>query len=152
MQTSYYLRHNPVMVMGAIDGALQEHGRADIGRIAALLPMIMDEKIETLLLENRIQYSFQQLVQTNNMFLSNYNERYISLLRPFYHALSIMLDAGQITICEKEVMLSESATSDVYKEMESVKMHKVRRTAKLLFHLAERETIKELYQLLKVEV
>lgn len=152
MNTTYYLRNNPVVVIGVIEAALSENASTSIGRIAVLLPMILDEKIAALLEEGRVQYTFRQLVQTNNLFLSNYNERYLSLLPPLYHAISIMLDAGVITLCEENIQLSRASRLTLTDESNSRKIHEVKAVTHKIFNLSDREQERDLYQLLKVEI
>lgn len=150
MKTSYYLRNNPVIVMGIIETALQDRGSADIGRMAALLPLLLDEKMVGTLLNSRLQYSFRQLVQQNNMYLANYNDRYLSLLHPLYHALIIMMDADVVKLNGSHIEASTREFIGLSTASDSDRMRRVSMATKRLFQLAERETNKELYQLLKV--
>lgn len=150
MKTSYYLRNNPVLVMGVIETALQDSGSADIGRVAALLPLLLDEKMVDTLLDSRLQYSFRQLVQQNNMYLANYNDRYLSLLHPLYHALTIMMDADVVRVNGSRIEVSAREYIGLATASDSDRMKRVSKATTRLFQLAERETNKELYQLLKV--
>lgn len=150
MNNLYYLRNNPVIVMGVIETALQRYGRANVGRIAALLPLLFDERMVEILLDGNIQYSFRQLIQLNNMYLANYNDRYLSLLVPFYRALSIMMDAGSVKLNGGEIEQSSKQTLSIASSSDSMRMKRVADATGRLLCIAEKETNKELYQLLKV--
>lgn len=140
------------MVMGVIETALQRDGHADVGRVAALLPILFDEKMVDLLLNSSLQYTFRQLVQQNNMYLANYNDRYLSLLNPFYHALSIMLDANAVKLNGAVIEPSAKTCIGIVASGKSSRMQRVSNAANRLLQLAERESNKELYQLLKVSL
>lgn len=150
MNKSYYLRNNPVLVIGVIETALQRDGHADVGRIAALLPILFDEKMVDLLLDSSVQYTFRQLVLQNNMYLANYNDRYLSLLYPFYQALSIMMDADTVKINGTDIEPSTDNAFELVSARIGDRMQRVCEATNRLFCLAEKETNKELYQLLKV--
>lgn len=152
MNTSYYLRNNPAIVMGVVETALQDDGHTDIGRLAVLLPLIMDEKIVDLLIKRNVEYSFRQLVQSNNMFLANYNDRYLSLLQPLYHAVSIMLDAGQIVLKDKAIERTESSPMQMPENAGSQRLIKAGIATRRLLRMSQKESTRELYKLLKVEV
>lgn len=136
--------------MGVIETALQRDGRADMGRIAAFLPLLFDERMVEILLDGRIQYNFRQLVQLNNLYLANYNDRYLSLLMPFYRALSILLDAGAVKLNGSEIELYSNQLFSISKSGNSERMNRVVDATGRLLSIAEKETNKELYQLLKV--
>lgn len=136
--------------MGIIETALQKDGRVDVGRIAALLPLLFDERMVEVLLDGKIQYNFRQLVQLNNLYLANYNDRYLSLLMPFYRALSILLDAGVVKLNGSEIELSSNQLFSISKSGNSERMNRVVDATGRLLSIAEKETNKELYQLLKV--
>jgi hypothetical protein len=136
--------------MGVIETALQKDGRVDVGRIAALLPLLFDERMVEVLLDGKIQYNFRQLVQLNNLYLANYNDRYLSLLMPFYRALSILLDAGAVKLNGSEIELSSNQLFSIAKSGNSKRMNRVADATGRLLSIAEKETNKELYQLLKV--
>lgn len=152
MNNLYYLRNNPVMVMGVVETALQQDGHADVGRIAALLPILLDERMVEMILDNNIQYTFRQLVQQNNMYLANYNDRYISLLKPFYRALSIMMDAEVVELNGACLELSTKKSLQIVNASKSGRMKRVADATCRLFGLVEKETNKELYELLKVSL
>lgn len=136
--------------MGVIETALQKDGRVDVSRIAALLPLLFDERMVEVLLDGKIQYNFRQLVQLNNLYLANYNDRYLSLLMPFYRALSILLDAGAVKLNGSEIELSSNQLFNISKSGNSERMNRVVDATGRLLSIAEKETNKELYQLLKV--
>lgn len=138
------------MVMGVIETALRCDGHADVGRVAVLLPILFDEKMVDLLLDGSLHYTFRQLVQQNNMYLANYNDRYLSLLNPFYHALSIMMDADAVKLNGAVIELSSKTDFGIVASGKSNRMQRVSDAAERLLQLAERESNKELYQLLKV--
>jgi hypothetical protein len=150
MNNLYYLRNNPVIMMGVIESALQRDGRANVGRIAALLPLLFDERIVEILLNGRNQYNFRQLVLLNNLYLANYNDRYLSLLMPFYRALSIMMDAGAITLSGGDIEPSFNQSFNIAVSSDSGRMKRVAEATGRLLSISEKETNKELYQLLKV--
>lgn len=150
MNNLYYLRNNPVIVMGVIKIVLQRDGHVDVGRIAALLPILFDERMVGKLLDGNVQYTFRQLVQQNNMYLANYNDRYLSLLNPFYRALSIMLDADTVKLNGSEIEPSVDKLFSLVNTSSSVRMKRVTDAASRLLLLVEKESNKELYQLLKI--
>lgn len=150
MKTSYYLRNNPLVVMGIIDAVLQSKGSADIGRIAVFLPMLLDDKVVGSLLDNSLQYSFRQLVQQNNMYLANYNDRYLSLLMPLYHALCIMMDADAIRMNGATIEPSANLCKVRIEASSSKRLQRINKAVEKLFAIAEKESNKELYQVLKV--
>lgn len=150
MNNLYYLRNNPVIVMGVIKIVLQRDGHVDIGRIAVLLPILFDERMVEKLLDGNVHYTFRQLVQQNNMYLANYNDRYLSLLNPFYRALSIMLDADTVKLNGSEIEPSVDKLFSLVNTNSSVRMKRVTDAASRLLLLAEKESNKELYQLLKI--
>lgn len=150
MSNLYYLRNNPVIVMGVIETALQQEGHVDVGRIAALLPILFDERMVELLLDGNVQYSFRQLVQLNNMYLANYNDRYLSLLRPLYRALSIMMDADAVKLNGCEIEPSSNQLYAIANSSNSGRMKRVADATGRLLCISEKETNRELYLLLNV--
>lgn len=152
MNTSYYLRNNPVMIMGIIESVLQDEGSTDVGRLAALLPLMMDDKIVDLLINQNMQYTFRQLVLSNNLFLANYNDRYLSLLKPLYHAVSIMLDVGDIELKGSTIITSESTHAPLFEGGQSQRLRKTGIATKRLLKMSQRETISELYHILNIEL
>lgn len=154
MNNLYYLRNNPVMVMGVVETAIERDGYAEVGRIAALLPILLDERMLEMLLDKNLQYTFRQLVQQNNMYLANYNDRYLSLLNPFYRALSIMMDADTVKLNGAFVEPSTEKSFHLVNMEESGngRMKRVIEATCRLLALTEKETNKELYELLKVSL
>lgn len=150
MKYSYYLRNNPVIVMGIIKTALQQVGQVDMGRITVLLPILLDERMVEKLLDSNRQYTFRQLVMQNNMYLANYNDRYLSLLTPFYRALSIMMDADAVKLNGADIEPSDHESFSFVNSCYSGRMEKVTAATCRLWILAEKESNKDLYQLLKV--
>lgn len=150
MNNLYYLRNNPVIVMGVIETALQREGHVDVGRIAALLPILFDERMVEILLNGNVQYSFRQLVQLNNIYLANYNDRYLSMLRPLYRALSIMMDADAVKLNGCEIEPSSNQLYAIANSGNSGRMKRVADATGRLLCIAEKETNKELYLLLNV--
>lgn len=150
MKSSYYLQNNPMVVMGVVCTVIKIKKKADIGRIAVMLPMLLDNKIVDALLDRRLQYSMRQLIQQNGINLANYNDRYISLLTPLYHALSIMLDADMIKLNGSMIEPSFNAGKCSVYAFDSCRIKRIVQATQELIELSEKESNKELYKLLKV--
>ena len=94
--SGYYLYNNPAITMGAIVAMLNSEREIELARITLFLPILLDDNIVAKI--NKTEYSFENIVALNRLYISNFNERYRDILPLFINALSILLDMDIIIL------------------------------------------------------
>ena len=78
-----------------------------LSKVALLMPILLDDNIIGKMTNQR-PTSFDSVITQNNVFLSNFNNRYIDLLPQVVNAISILLDLNLVSLYG-EYVISENA-------------------------------------------
>lgn len=97
-KSAYYLYNNVGITAGTIVALLNStEERIELAKITLFLPLLLDDNIVKKINE-KDEYSFENIVSLNALNISNFNERYRDMLPLLMDALSILLDMEIITL------------------------------------------------------
>ena len=96
-KSAYYLYNNVAITVGAIVAMLKSAQSIELARVALFLPLLLDDNIVRKINE-KDEYSFDNIVSLNVLNISNFNERYRDILPLLMDAISILLDMEIIVL------------------------------------------------------
>ena len=83
--------------------------RIPLSKVALLMPILLDDNI-TQKMTYQNYNSFDSVVTQNQVYLSNFNDRYIDLLSQVVNGISILLDLNLVSLYG-EFVIAENAAS-----------------------------------------
>ena len=95
---SQYIQKNVAFVVGALRTAVLVENNIELSRLALLMPLLMDDRIVSVVNDSALEHSFESLISTNRIPLANYNERYLSSLPYLYQAVAMLLDVEVVSM------------------------------------------------------
>lgn len=96
--SGYYIYNNVAITAFAIMSMLSVSPRIPLSKVALLMPILLDDNI-TQKMTYQNYNSFDSVVTQNQVYLSNFNDRYIDLLSQVVNGISILLDFFVWRVC-----------------------------------------------------
>lgn len=107
--SGYYIYNNVAITAFAIMSMLSVSPRIPLSKVALLMPILLDDNI-TQKMTYQNYNSFDSVVTQNQVYLSNFNDRYIDLLSQVVNGISILLDLNLVSLYG-EFVIAENAAS-----------------------------------------
>ena len=107
--SGYYIYNNVAITALAIMSMLSVSPRIPLSKVALLMPILLDDNI-TQKMTYQNYNSFDSVVTQNQVYLSNFNDRYIDLLSQVVNGISILLDLNLVSLYG-EFVIAENAAS-----------------------------------------
>lgn len=136
----------------AIMSLLHVSPRIPLSKVTLLMPIILDDGIS-----HKMSYqnykSFDAVITQNQVYLSNYNDRYIDLLPQVVNSLSLLLDLNLIRLQGEYVELIDAEFYKAYvKTCDSKRLYAINKiSAKLMVMIKDSDMAKE-YSKLNIEL
>ena len=95
--SGYYIYNNVAITAFAIMSMLNVSPRIPLSKVALLMPMLLDDNI-TQKMAYQNYNSFDSVVTQNQVYLSNFNDRYTDLLPQVVNGISVLLDLNLVSL------------------------------------------------------
>lgn len=95
--SGYYIYNNVAIAACAIMSLLNVSPKIPLSKVALLMPIILDDGISQKM-RNQNYQTFDAVVTQNQIYLSNFNDRYVDLLPQVVNSLSLLLDLNLIRL------------------------------------------------------
>lgn len=151
-KSAYYLYNNVAITAGAITAMLKSAECVDLAKITLFLPLLLDDNIVKKINE-RSEYSFDNIVSLNVLNISNFNERYRDMLPLLMDALSILLDMEVIVLRGVSIMNRKSdVCASMLDECDSVRLRSISTAAGKLMQVTQNMDLSKMYFRLNIEL
>ena len=150
-KSAYYLYNNVAITAGAIVAMLRSTERLDLAKIALFLPLLLDDNIVKKINE-KSEYSFDNIVSLNVLNMSNFNERYRDILPLLMDALSILLDMEVIVLRGAFVINKKSEVCTSMLECGSIRLQSISSAASKLMNVTQYMDLSKMYYRLNIEL
>ena len=107
--SGYYIYNNVAITAFAIMSMLSVSPRIPLSKVALLMPILLDDNI-TQKMTYQNYNCFDSVVTQNQVYLSNFNDRYTDLLPQVVNGISILLDLNLVSLYG-EFVIAENAAS-----------------------------------------
>ena len=150
-KSAYYLYNNVAITAGAIVAMLKSTERLDLAKIALFLPLLLDDNIVKKINE-KSEYSFDNIVSLNVLNMSNFNERYRDILPLLMDALSILLVMEVIVLRGAFVINKKSEVCTSMLECGSIRLQSISSAASKLMNVTQYMDLSKMYYRLNIEL
>ena len=150
--SSYYVYNNVAITALAIMSMLSVSPRIPLSKVALLMPILLDDNI-TQKMTYQNYNSFDSVVTQNQVYLSNFNDRYIDLLSQVVNGISILLDLNLVSLYG-EFVIAENAASyeSILSKCDSKRFVCIQTAASKLLKLVKDADIANDYHKLNIEL
>lgn len=151
--SGYYIYNNVAITAFAIMSMLSVSPKIPLSKVALLMPMLLDDNItQKMMCQN---YSnFDSVVTQNQVYLSNFNDRYTDLLPQVVNGISILLDLNLVSLYGEFITFIDH--SDNYESMmskcDSKRFVRIQIAASKLLKLVRDSDIANDYNKLNIEL
>lgn len=149
--SGYYIYNNVAITAFAIMSMLSVSPRIPLSKVALLMPILLDDNI-TQKMTYQNYNSFDSVVTQNQVYLSNFNDRYIDLLSQVVNGISILLDLNLVSLYG-EFVIAENAASyeSILSKCDSKRFVCIQTAASKLLKLVKDADIVNDYHKLNIE-
>jgi hypothetical protein len=150
--SGYYIYNNVAITAFAIMSMLSVSPRIPLSKVALLMPILLDDNI-TQKMTYQNYNSFDSVVTQNQVYLSNFNDRYIDLLSQVVNGISILLDLNLVSLYG-EFVIAENAVSyeSILSKCDSKRFVCIQTAASKLLKLVKDADIVNDYHKLNIEL
>lgn len=150
--SGYYIYNNVAITAFAIMSMLSVSPRIPLSKVALLMPILLDDNI-TQKMTYQNYNSFDSVVTQNQVYLSNFNDRYIDLLSHVVNGISILLDLNLVSLFG-EFVIAENAASyeSILSKCDSKRFVCIQTAASKLLKLVKDADIANDYHKLNIEL
>ena len=150
--SGYYIYNNVAITALAIMSMLSVSPRIPLSKVALLMPILLDDNI-TQKMTYQNYNSFDSVVTQNQVYLSNFNDRYIDLLSQVVNGISILLDLNLVSLYG-EFVIAENAASyeSILSKCDSKRFVCIQTAASKLLKLVKDADIANDYHKLNIEL
>ena len=150
--SGYYIYNNVAITAFAIMSMLSVSPKIPLSKVALLMPILLDDNI-TQKMTYQNYNSFDSVVTQNQVYLSNFNDRYIDLLSQVVNGISILLDLNLVSLYG-ELVIAENAASyeSILSKCDSKRFVCIQTAASKLLKLVKDADIANDYHKLNIEL
>lgn len=150
-KSAYYLYNNVAITAGAIVAMLKSTERVNLAKIALFLPLLLDDNIVKKINEKN-EYSFDNIVFLNILNMSNFNERYRDILPLLMNALSVLLDMEVIVLRGVFIINIKSEVCASMLECDSLRLRSISSAASKLMKVTQNIDLSRMYYKLNINL
>ena len=151
-KSAYYLYNNVAITAGAIVAMLKSTQSIELAIVALFLPLLLDDNIVRKINE-KDEYSFDNIISLNVLNISNFNERYRDILPLLMDAISILLDMEIIVLRGVFIVNRKfGVCSSVIDECDSMRLQAIAIAADQLMKVTQNIDLSNMYFRLNVEL
>lgn len=150
--SGYYIYNNVAITAFAIMSMLSVSPRIPLSKVALLMPILLDDNI-TQKMTYQNYNSFDSVVTQNQVYLSNFNDRYIDLLSQVVNGISILLDLNLVSLFGEFVIVENAASYEsILSKCDSKRFVCIQTAASKLLKLVKDADIANDYHKLNIEL
>lgn len=150
--SGYYIYNNVAIIAFAIISMLSVSPRIPLSKVALLMPMLLDDNI-TKKMANQNYTSFDSVVTLNQIYLSNFNDRYTDLLPQVVNGISILLDLNLVSLFGEFITIENAENYEaMLSKCDSKRFFSIQTTASKLLKLVKDADIANDYHKLNIEL
>ena len=150
--SGYYIYNNVAITAFAIMSMLSVSPRIPLSKVALLMPILLDDNI-TQKMTYQNYNSFDSVVTQNQVYLSNFNDRYIDLLSQVVNGISILLDLNLVSLFGEFVIVENAASYEsILSKCDSKRFVCIQTAAAKLLKLVKDADIANDYHKLNIEL
>lgn len=150
--SGYYIYNNVAITAFAIMTMLSVSPRIPLSKVALLMPMLLDDNI-TQKMTYQNYTSFDSVVTQNQIYLSNFNDRYTDLLPQVVNGISILLDLNLVSLYGEFVSIKNTESYEsMLSKCDSKRFLSIQTAASKLLKLVRDTDIANDYQKLNIEL
>lgn len=150
--SGYYIYNNVAITAFAIMSMLSVSPRIPLSKVALLMPMLLDDNI-TKKMANQNYTSFDSVVTLNQIYLSNFNDRYTDLLPQVVNGISILLDLNLVSLFGEFITIENAESYEsMLSKCDSKRFVCIQTAAAKLLKLVKDADIANDYQKLNIEL
>lgn len=150
--SGYYIYNNVAITAFAIMSMLSVSPRIPLSKVALLMPILLDDNI-TQKMTYQNYNSFDSVVTQNQVYLSNFNDRYIDLLSQVVNGISILLDLNLVSLFGEFVIIENAASYEsILSKCDSKRFVCIQTAAFKLLKLVKDADIANDYHKLNIEL
>lgn len=150
--SGYYIYNNVAITAFAIISMLSVSPRIPLSKVALLMPMLLDDNI-TQKMTYQNYSSFDSVITQNQVYLSNFNERYADLLPQVVNGISILLDLNLVFLYGEFVTINNiESYESLLSKCDSKRLVSIQIAASKLLKLVKDSDIANDYHKLNIEL
>lgn len=150
--SGYYVYNNVAITALAIMSMLSISSRIPLSKVALLMPMLLDDNITQKMVYQNYN-SFDSVVTQNQIYLSNFNDRYTDLLPQVVNGISILLDLNLVSLYGEFVTIENAENHEsILSKCDSKRFVGIQTAASKLLKLVKDIDIANDYQKLNIEL
>ena len=150
--SSYYVYNNVAITAFAIMSMLSVSSRIPLSKVALLMPMLLDDNI-TQKMAYQNYNSFDSVVTQNQVYLSNFNDRYTDLLPQVVNGISVLLDLNLVSLIGEFITIENMENYEsMLSKCDSKRFVCIQTAASKLLKLVKDADITNDYQKLNIEL
>ena len=150
--SSYYIYNNVAITTLVIMSMLSVSPRIPLSKVALLMPMLLDDNI-TQKMAYQNYNSFDSVVTQNQVYLSNFNDRYTDLLPQVVNGISILLDLNLVSLFGEFITIENAESYEaMLSKCDSKRFVCIQTAASKLLKLVKDADIANDYQKLNIEL
>lgn len=150
--SGYYVYNNVAITAFAIMSMLSVSSRIPLSKVALLMPMLLDDNI-TQKMAYQNYNSFDSVVTQNQIYLSNFNDRYTDLLPQVINGISILLDLNLVSLYGEFVTIENAENHEsMLSKCDSKRFVCIQTAASKLLKLVKDADIANDYHKLNIEL
>lgn len=150
--SGYYVYNNVAITALAIMSMLSISSRIPLSKVALLMPMLLDDNITQKMVYQNYN-SFDSVVTQNQIYLSNFNDRYTDLLPQVVNGISILLDLNLVSLYGEFVTIENAENHEsILSKCDSKRFVGIQTAASKLLKLVKDTDIANDYQKLNIEL
>lgn len=150
--SGYYIYNNVAITAFAIMSMLNVSPRIPLSKVALLMPMLLDDNI-TQKMAYQNYNSFDSVVTQNQVYLSNFNDRYTDLLPQVVNGISVLLDLNLVSLIGEFITIENMENYEsMLSKCDSKRFVCIQTAASKLLKLVKDADIINDYQKLNIEL
>lgn len=150
--SGYYIYNNVAITAFAIMSMLNVSPRIPLSKVALLMPMLLDDNI-TQKMAYQNYNSFDSVVTQNQVYLSNFNDRYTDLLPQVVNGISVLLDLNLVSLIGEFITIENVENYEsMLSKCDSKRFVCIQTAASKLLKLVKDADITNDYQKLNIEL
>ena len=143
---NFRLYNNDALIALLIYHVVSKKKSIDIGLIAAILPILINDYLVNSILEH--SENFLNIIALHREQLRNYSSQFNDILPLLLDAISILMDLGLVDLVEENLTLK--VTNNTLDEANSNRFRKMSKAVDLLLKDLDGKRINEIYKSLKI--
>lgn len=150
--SGYYIYNNVAITAFVIMSMLNVSPRIPLSKVALLMPMLLDDNI-TQKMAYQNYNSFDSVVTQNQVYLSNFNDRYTDLLPQVVNGISVLLDLNLVSLIGEFITIENVENYEsMLSKCDSKRFVCIQTAASKLLKLVKDADITNDYQKLNIEL